>query len=163
MSSDFVVNTKEEDRPVFALQVKPSSKLEDKRTVEKLEIERRYWLQKEIPWFLITEKQIPQAVFKNIEWLYSLQTENDDEADYKHLEQYSAWILQNTNLKIIDLCKDLDSSYSLPIGESLFQLRSLLAKRYFHFDIRIPYIELMCSDLISEPIEAIIGVSHVPN
>ena len=163
MSSDFVVNTKEEDRPVFALQVKPSSKLEDKRTVEKLEIERRYWLQKEIPWFLITEKQIPSAVFKNIEWLYSLQTENDDEADYKHLEQYSAWILQNTNLKIIDLCKDLDSSYSLPIGESLFQLRSLLAKRYFHFDIRIPYIELRCSDLISEPIEAIIGVSHVPN
>jgi hypothetical protein len=95
MSSDFVVNTGEEDRPVFALQVKPSSKLEDKRTVEKLEIERRYWLQKEIPWFLTTEKQIPSTVFKNIEWLYSLQAEGyDDEADYKTFnKEKDSWLL----------------------------------------------------------------------
>ena len=57
MSSDFLVDTADKNLPKFVLQVKPSSAMEDKRTIEKLEIERRYWLKKEIPFFLVSETE----------------------------------------------------------------------------------------------------------
>ena len=67
------MTTSDSKNPTFALQVKASSALKDARTIEKLEIERRYWLEKEIPWYLITEKEIPKVVLTNIDWFYSLQ------------------------------------------------------------------------------------------
>lgn len=49
MSSDFLVNTRDSQRPKFVLQAKLSEKLQDSRTIERLELERRYWAQKSIP------------------------------------------------------------------------------------------------------------------
>lgn len=162
MSSDFLVDSNDKKYPVFAVQVKPCSALENQRTIEKIEVERRHWLYKSIPWYLVTEKQIPSVVFYNIDWLYNLQADDpnvDDE--FNKFEQYCVWLKQYSNLKIIDLCKQLDTTYSLELGESLYQLRSMLAKRYFHFDITIPYAELRCSDLISEPVDSIVEVLNV--
>ncbi len=59
----------------FAIQVKPATALQDERTLEKLELERRYWQQKQIPWFIFTDKEINPVVKENIEWLYSVKTE----------------------------------------------------------------------------------------
>ena len=162
MSSDFVVTTNDKNNASFVLQAKDSSKLKDARTVEKLEVERRYWLKKDIPWYLVTEKEIPSVVFKNIEWLYSTQAQElslEDESRY--FEYFLKQFEQNAGLKIIDLCKQLDSAYNLDLGESLFQLRVLLARRYFYFDITIPFSKLRCRDLISESLETVIEVLHV--
>ena len=162
MSSDFLVNSSDQKHPNFVIQVKHSSALEDQRIIEKLQIERRYWIEKEIPWYLVTEKKIPSIVFTNIDWLYNLQEEESvDGENFKQFEYYSEWLKQNSNLKIIDFCKHLDFSYSLELGESLFQLRNMLAKRYFHFDITIPYTELRCSDLVSESVDSIVEIMHV--
>ncbi|MCG8610363.1 MAG: TnsA endonuclease N-terminal domain-containing protein [Pseudomonadales bacterium] len=162
MSSDFVVTTKEKDKPSFAIQTKDSSKFKDARTVEKLEIERRFWLEKKTPWYLVTEREIPPDVFKNIEWLYSLQSQELSlEEESKYFEFYTNQVAQNPHLTVIDLCKRVDTAYSLELGESLFQLRLLLARRYFHFDITIPYSKLRCSDLMSESLETVVEVLHV--
>ncbi|WP_291329386.1 TnsA endonuclease N-terminal domain-containing protein [Desulfovibrio sp. UCD-KL4C] len=48
MSSDFLVNSSDSTRPKFVLQVKYAKDLSDPRTVEKLELERRYWAYKEV-------------------------------------------------------------------------------------------------------------------
>ncbi len=162
MSSDFVVTSSEKENKLFALQAKYSSKLQDARTIEKLEVERRFWLKNQTPWYLVTEKQIPQVVFKNIEWLYSLQKQEltlQEESQY--FEFYIDHVAQNEHLTIIDLSKKIDTAYSLEIGESLFQLRLLLARRYFHFDITIPYSKLRCSDLMSESLDTVVEVLHV--
>ena len=162
ISTDFVVNSKEKGKALFAIQVKDSSALRDARTVEKLEIERRFWQKKKTPWYLVTEKEIPAVVFKNIEWLYSLQSQEmslDDESQY--FDFYSKQIAQNSQLTVIDLCKQIDTAYGLELGESLFQLRLLLARRYFHFDISIPYSKLRCSDLLSESFDTVVEVLHV--
>lgn len=152
------------ETPVFAIQVKAISALENPRTIEKLEVERRYWLEKEVPWFLVTENQIPEVVFSNIEWLYSLQVEELESSvdeEFQQFDQYSTWLRQYPNLKIIDLCKQLDTSYSLELGESLFQIRGMLAKRYFHFDITIPFTKLRCCDLVSESMDSIVEALNV--
>lgn len=54
----------------LALQAKYSSHLDDNRTIEKLELKRRYWEQKNVDFKIITEKDIPRAVTDNIKWLY---------------------------------------------------------------------------------------------
>ncbi|TPQ25580.1 TnsA endonuclease N-terminal domain-containing protein [Methylomonas koyamae] len=54
------------ESPKSALQAKYSENLQDTCTIEKLEIEGRYWAQKCVPWMLVTEKDIPLVVFNNI-------------------------------------------------------------------------------------------------
>ena len=59
MSSNFLIDTNDKNKPQFAIQVKPLKELLKERTIEKLEIERRYWKLKEIPWSIVTEQNIP--------------------------------------------------------------------------------------------------------
>lgn len=151
MSSDFLVNTSENGKLQFAIQVKPQSALENARTIEKLEIERRYWLNKKVPWFLVSENQIPNTVFSNINVLYNHIDEGADvRAVLIQLELFERHLVESPSLKVIDLCISLDNTYDLEPGESLYQLKRLLAQRFFHFDIRRPFVDLRCSDLISE-------------
>ncbi|WP_333809348.1 TnsA endonuclease C-terminal domain-containing protein, partial [Idiomarina baltica] len=54
---------------------------------------------------------------------------------------------RNPNQTIISLCKKLDTSYGLNAGESLYEVRRLLAKRYFEFDIFTSITKLKVGDL----------------
>ncbi|WKX26482.1 TnsA endonuclease N-terminal domain-containing protein [Tatumella ptyseos] len=49
MSTDFYVFSSDPINPRFSIQAKYQKDLENIRTIEKLEIERRYWKSKEIP------------------------------------------------------------------------------------------------------------------
>jgi len=73
MLSDFVVDTLDLKRPQFVLQAKYASDLSGRRTIDQLEIERRYWFEKEIPLYLITEQGINKSITSNISWLYAEQ------------------------------------------------------------------------------------------
>lgn len=143
MSSDFLVDTREKGNPRFAIQVKTAEALDDPRTIEKLEIERRYWLEKRVPWYLVTENQIPSTVFENINLLYN---HIDDDAELNDLmiqfELFSKHLPVSESLRIKDLCIRLDVAYDHEPGESLYQIKRLLAQRYFHFDIAKPFTEL---------------------
>ncbi len=66
MSSDFLIDTQINSHKQFAVQVKPVEVLSNPKIVEKLELERRYWQLKKIPWFLVTERQIDPVVKKNL-------------------------------------------------------------------------------------------------
>jgi hypothetical protein len=136
MSSDFLVNSHDKQQPKFVLQAKYAEALDDARTIEKLELERRYWKLKEVPWYLITEQDIPQTVIKNIKWLYPAQRDEIDmELLIQRIDYYDYHFSQNPNKNIIDICKNLDIAYELQVGESLAEVRHLLAKRCFTFDI----------------------------
>lgn len=53
-----------------ARTVKPAAELEDKRTIEKFEIERRYRESHHVDWGIITGLDIPDYVVRNIEWVH---------------------------------------------------------------------------------------------
>ena len=112
MSSDFLVNTTDTSQPKFALQAKYAEALSDARTIEKLELERRYWLQKGVPWWLITEKDIPSVVTQNISWLYPAQR---DEIEIDVLMERAAFYqhhFQNApERSVIEVAKQLDTAY----------------------------------------------------
>jgi hypothetical protein len=148
MSSDFLVNSHNPNQPKFVLQAKYAEAIDDARTVEKLELERRYWKLKEVPWFLVTEQDIPQTVIKNIKWLYPAQRDEIDmDLLIQRIDYYDYHFSQNPNKNIIDICKNLDIAYELQVGESLAEVRHLLAKRCFIFDIFILAPKLKANQL----------------
>lgn len=154
MSSDFVVDSDEKELPRFAIQVKPNKALDSPRVIEKLQIERSYWQEKGVPFYLVTENQIPQTVFENINLLYSLASGCEDDQDELliQFEFFQQKLPLHTNLRLKDLCIQLDASYFHEQGESLYQIKRLLSLRHFHFDITKPFTELRCSDLSAESI-----------
>lgn len=148
MSSDFLVNSHDKQQPKFVIQAKYAEALDDARTIEKLELERRYWKLKKVPWYLITEQDIPQTVIKNIKWLYPAQRDEIDmELLIQRIDYYDYHFSQNPNKNIIDICKNLDIAYELQVGESLAEVRHLLAKRCFTFDIFILAPKLKANQL----------------
>jgi hypothetical protein len=164
MTSDFLVNTKDVRRPKFVLQAKYSEALQDARTIEKLELERYYWLKKFVPWMLVTEKDIPIVVFQNISWLYPAQRDNlDVNIAQERVSQYVHHFKQNPQRSIFDVAKQLDIAYSLPVGQSLLEIRQLLARRYFLFDIFKPYATLKTDELLVENVTAYSEVLRVSN
>ena len=138
--------------------------LSDARTIEKLELERRYWLQKGVPWWLITEKDIPSVVTQNISWLYPAQR---DEIEIDVLVERAAFYqhhFQNDpERSVIEVAKQLDTAYQQPMGQSLLEIRQLLAQRCFLFDILTPVTKLKAGDLQLENIEAMSGALRVSN
>ena len=88
MSSDFLVHSSEHHQSRFALQAKYRKDLDDPRVIEKLELERRYWQSKSIPWCIITEAEIPKTVFDNIKWLYPAIRDIDQTDIYEKLSFY---------------------------------------------------------------------------
>lgn len=143
MSTDFYVFSSDAMNPRFSIQAKYQKDLEDIRTIEKLEIERRYWQSKEIPWQIITEQEIPKVVFDNIKWLYPAIRDNDHINLYDQIEFYVKQFHKYPNLSLINLAKKIDSSYDLEIGTSLSELRILFTQRYFKFDLKLNYKDLV--------------------
>lgn len=150
MSSDCLVNSTSKTQPKFAIQAKYSNALKDPRTVEKLEIERRYWQLKKIPWFLVTEKEIDKVVVTNIDWLYGVKGYFDELVTDELMllyENMKTYFIHHTNRKVIDICKEYDKAYGQGLGDSLFDLRLMCAARLITFDIRYPFHSLRAEDL----------------
>ena len=149
MTTDFLIDAKEPFQKQFAVQVKYGESFRDERTIEKLDLERCYWRQKGIPWVAITEQDIDIVIKKNIEWLYPAQT--DDITTAKRIPELMAAlpaaISRFPELTIIEACKRIDLAYGLELGQSLQDLRLLMANRLVIFDIRKPVHQLKISDL----------------
>lgn len=70
MTTDFLVTAVEGTSIVDrAFAVKPASALASTRTLEKLEVERHYWLARNIDWQIITEKELPTPLVRNLRWV----------------------------------------------------------------------------------------------
>ncbi|QLE87623.1 heteromeric transposase endonuclease subunit TnsA [Shewanella sp. Scap07] len=166
MSSDFLVNTTSKTQPKFAIQAKYSKDLNDPRTIEKLEIERRYWQLKKIPWFLVTDKEIDKIVVSNIEWLYGVKGYFDelitDELllTFKHMKAYFS---QTPDRKVVEIAKEYELTFGQKLGDSMFDLRLMCAARLITFDIRYPFHSLRAGDLVFRGVAFDEGHSYVAN
>lgn len=150
MSSDFLVNSASRIQPKFAIQVKYSEALKDPRTVEKLEIERRYWQLKKIPWFLVTEKEIDKVIISNIEWLYGVKGYFDEiitDELILLLENMKTYFGRYPNRKVVDICKEYDHAYGQELGKSLYDIRLMCAARLITFDIRYSFHSLKATNI----------------
>lgn len=148
LSSDFLISTNREELPTFAIQAKYADDLNKPVTIERLELERRYWELKEYPWYIATEREISRTSLDNIKWLYPAQQEPLKNVELQRYYQlYSKAFESSPDKNIISAAQDIDLSYDLENGTALYWLRNLLARRFFIFDINTPYRKLSSSQL----------------
>ncbi|MCY7294976.1 TnsA endonuclease C-terminal domain-containing protein [Alteromonas sp. a30] len=148
LTTDFVVSSTNPEMKLFAIQAKPAEELEKAGTIERLELERRYLEYKEIPWDIITKEDIPQTILQNIQWLYPAQEDKLKNQELQHyFELFRREFQKLPDAGAISIAQRLDMSYDLENGTALYWLRCLLAKRFFAFDMEIPYRKLLVSDL----------------
>lgn len=101
---DFLLTAKDKSGKLttYARSIKPSSELTDERTIQKLLIERQYFMQEGINWAVITEKEIPKVLANN---LYDLRDSKlyISEIDQQLIHEINELFLnQNPESKIID-------------------------------------------------------------
>jgi len=112
MTSDLVLTVRKEQNLVTTVFcVKPSSEIDPKhphsrRVMEKLLIEKTYWSQQEVAWYLITERDIPATRVKNLGRLRMSMVATELDWLNPHMDEFlsafnSSWRNDATLLSIL--------------------------------------------------------------
>jgi hypothetical protein len=112
-----------------ARTIKNTSELNKKITFEKLEIERRYWEAKGVNWKIITDKQLPRQVAKNIEWVRETLLEDSEVYKEPLSKILLNFLLSNLETPLKELLKNFDKVEGVTSGTGLYLFRYLIAKK----------------------------------
>lgn len=120
-----------------AISVKYAESLEDERTIEKQELERRYWENEGIDWFIFTEHEVPFTLVKNIRWLapHMHSYDLDEKEQISVFERITQQLEANFEEKLPVPLKELDEKFGLNIGSHLQYFRHLAAQNAFQWDL----------------------------
>jgi len=133
LTCDFMITTMD---GLKARTIKCASELQNKRTLEKLEIERRYWECMGIDWKIVTENEIPRQKCLNIEWLYT-SAEIPDYLANQHLRTELLGKI-NSGIPIMEAVENLDDQNGLPHGSGILLLKNLLWHKELGCDMKVP-------------------------
>jgi len=141
LTTDFLVTQKHAGRheETVAYTVKQASELNKERTLEKLEIERRFWQRREVPWKIITDQQVKNTFTKNLSWIFgsdgSPMNSNQylDDADIKNELLGEIQAQSETPIRLV--CKKIDHKFGYKSGIALAALRRLLGTKAVHVDL----------------------------
>lgn len=134
MTCDFMITT---DEGAKARTVKMSSELSNPRVLEKLEIERRYWVALGVDWKIVTENEISYRKAKNIEWLYTAQ-------DFVITEELCLagkmmqTMLMYDNLTIVRAAEVVENEFSLNLGVGLLLFKRLVLDGLIRINLNEP-------------------------
>ena len=135
LTTDFLITT--EDGYV-ARSVKPSKELSRPRVREKLEIERRYWMARGVDWRIVTEKEIPRAKIRNIEWLLSGSDFDEIVADREKIrdcEEYFISLYVDGDYTVIAAVRHVEKKFELAGGSGLALFKMLIRKKRILVDL----------------------------
>lgn len=145
MTLDFLVDVLiGGSRISMPLCVKPWAKLEDRRTLEKLEIERRYCIETWTTWRIVTEREYSKPHVANLRWMHEMHSL--DLLSAPHPGHWSDRCDQLLNAlrsypgKTVGAVFDgLEDKHAFGPGEALTALRHLLARKSVFMDLNSPF------------------------
>ena len=129
LTCDFMITTTDGTK---ARTIKMASELSNIRTLEKLEIERRYWSAQGVDWKIITEREIPYQKSKNIEWLYTAHGTDADDVDPIKMSQAKEIMRQlftSDDYSVISAAKTVEYNCLLRAGVGLLIFKQLVLDR----------------------------------
>ena len=140
MTTDFVVDAQFSDQlRQQARTVKQSAALNKPRTLEKLEIERRYWQARDVDWGIVTEREIPSPFTDNVRLLHGYQQIRDRIAPEMNISEGIQMLLDNQQAETIgDLAQYSDEALNYPPGTALTILYHLLATHQLRVNMFLP-------------------------
>lgn len=155
LTTDFMITIKINGHEIdIARTIKPAKDLENKRVLEKFEIERRYWAEKNINWGIVAEKDIPETLVRNIIWVYSNYTiENLDKQYLSYWKEILKQKLAIKDVSIGAILFQVDNDLNLDAGSSLSLLKHLIARKEIIVDMEAD-IDIHCSTSIIKGIKS---------
>lgn len=144
MTTDFMVTIKRSGiKSYLARTLKYHSDLENYRTLEKFDIERRFWETMGIDWGIVTEKDIDRTFADNIKILHPFlhleSISNLSGISLSHLADIANLFKAEISGKTIvlrDASSSFDTRMMLPYGTSLSLYKHLLMTRQINVDLR---------------------------
>ncbi len=128
LTCDFMITT---SNGLKARTIKNSQELNDRRTLEKLEIERRYWEILGVDWAIVTENEISLKKAKTLEWLHTAAQIPKQLSDKKYIVAISEKIEDKT---IFQAATDVDRQFELEAGSGLLIIKHLLWNKLLNID-----------------------------
>jgi TnsA-like endonuclease N terminal/TnsA endonuclease C terminal len=143
MTTDFVVTiSKGLESFDRARTVKYAGDLQSQRTLEKLEIERRYWARRNIDWAIVTEQEISPVLAQNIRILHKHLTIEDrvdlPEATIREVAAVLTSEVMQSTYPLSSVALECDQQLCLPPGTCLTIAYHLLATRQWKVDMFTP-------------------------
>jgi hypothetical protein len=144
LTTDFYISVSGDGRREYlARTVKPlvgDGSLESERTLQKLEIEKRYWENRGIDWGIVTDAGIDLVRAANIKYVHkarNLAELGPLTADMVgRIRSVLEPDLVARNLPLVQLTNACDDRLGLPFGCSLLCVRHLIATRRWRVDMR---------------------------
>jgi hypothetical protein len=135
LTTDLLVTMKHAGRPAetVAYAVKQAEELAKARTLEKLEIELRYWERREVTWKILTDRQVKGPFTTNLSWILGSDGSHMnnlryvDEAAVKRELASARQAQPETPIRLI--CKKIDHNLGYKSGSALAALRRLLGEK----------------------------------
>lgn len=136
LTCDFMITTA---KGLKARTIKLSSELSNSRTIEKLEIERRYWNEQGVDWKLVTESEISFQKAKNIEYLYAVYGLDDSyfaSIPPAAIERLSC-LYKETELPVSEISKAVEHEFHLCGGIGVMLFKYLAFNNIIAFDMDV--------------------------
>lgn len=112
--------------------------------IEKLEIERRYWAERNVDWQILTERELSEARADNIR--HFLDFELDPRRPHGFwtdaLERVRDAIVGGDGLRLVDLAQRLDELGVLDHADFTACVRHMVNTRQLQFDMDVPYEQM---------------------
>lgn len=143
MTTDFLITmAKDGRRWLQARTVKPSQKLNSRRVLEKFEIERKYWEARNISWGIVTERDMPSIVVRNIDVLRLYRTIDDRGLSRVKIQAIIDYLRCNLREALSPLARitcACDAAIGVRPGSSLVVAYHMIATRQWEIDLHQPF------------------------
>ncbi|WP_217519842.1 TnsA endonuclease N-terminal domain-containing protein [Vibrio metschnikovii] len=127
--------------PVYqAVAVKPEGKL-DKRTAEKLDIERIWWELLGVEFKLFTGNELTRIQSKNIKWATAPFRLNPDSRESNVRTDMILGMLSSGRFLITDLCSDIGRELQISKESALLEIKLLISLKLVLVDMSYPIAE----------------------
>ncbi|WP_439147098.1 TnsA endonuclease N-terminal domain-containing protein [Vibrio sp.] len=140
MTTDFLLTCSDGKRIWYeAVSVKPSEKLSDKRTAEKLDIERVWWELLGIPFHIFCLSELNQINSKNIQWITDPKRKSFSSPSNKVREEAKRMLTVGT-MQLSDVCDMFSSQVGMSNDDALILLKYLIADKEVIVDLARPIV-----------------------
>ncbi len=137
MTTDLLITNA--DGTLAAIAIKPAGKLNEERVLEKLEIERLYWEQHNVSWSIVTERDLPEGLVSNLNWIddyYEITPETLDPAQISRIEAHLFdRLVRAENIALNIICNEADERMGEEFGTGLGVVRHALARKHWRLPL----------------------------
>ena len=143
MTTDLLVTVVRRDAVAYeAWCVKPAQQLQDTRVLEKLELERQYWLRRGVSWFIFTDEEFSQGYRTNLQIFHPyLRPDALHPLTPVDIAQIFQLLIPRVHPRAIlaHITTRIDDELALSPGTALHIARCFFAHRAWPLDWSVPF------------------------